>query len=1030
MASQILGWPSNEVAAQDAANGPELRDLSTNPWYKCLNGIWKFTLVPTPIAVELDSRVTGFTEPSFTDSHWTDLKVPGTWTRQGFDKPHYTNVQMPFEDIPPYPPENDNPTGLYRMHFTLPSEWSGRRIVLHFGSVESCYTFWIDGKEAGSAKDTRLPSEFDITPFLNPASEEHTLALMCVRYSDASFIEDQDQWWFGGIHRDVYLFATENTWIEDIEAMGMVESATDISCGSTPATIPLKITLGVNEKLPGKPVRRITWKLQAVENAADLVAGTPTLTAPVAQGEQELTCYWRENMNQIRPVLTVENPALWSSEHPNRYVLTVTLYDGDRLIESKACIVGFRSVEIDNRQLLINGRAVYIKGANRHEHNQHTGKTLTTEEMVQDIRLLKQHNFNAVRTCHYPDDERWYELCNKYGIYLVDEANIENHYYYDPICRSENYANAYMTRIQRMVRRDKNNPSIIMWSLGNESGHGWNQEMMYAWCHSYDTTRPVHYEGGIRPEYTQGNPDIESLQRGKNVTDIINPMYPPISLIKEWADKAENLGEYRPFIMCEYSHAMGNSNGSLGDYWRTIRSNYGLQGGYIWDWIDQGLFEKDENGKEYWTYGGDYGDKPCDYDFCINGLILPDQTPKPVMKECFKVFQNAELYPVHPESGQFSVENRFDFTTLDIFNLDWQLLKNGAPIAEGTCALPAVAPGASAEITLPYIPQLSAAMSISAHSAEPEAEYVLHADFVYAKDDGMLKAGTIAGWSEAVISDWQWKLIPPSATTSAAPTSIGPLTTPLALQLFRCPTENDQQKTMMPYTSDWTDRIGKKWVQAELNKATVAPDGTITAGGRKIGTCTTSWTTSTSPDGRTIADMTAVITLDAGTDTVCEFPRIGFTARIPASLAKARWYGKGEHESYNDRCDGSALGLYTRALHSMEEVYVVPQENGNRYGVRYLELLDAAGVPQLRIEADGAFEFSIHHHEVEDLWKSWHINELTDTSEISDTNKAGYYILNIDIAQRGVGTATCGPDTLEQYRIRPGVYERTFRFIY
>ncbi|MCQ2983101.1 MAG: DUF4981 domain-containing protein, partial [Treponemataceae bacterium] len=798
------------------------------------------------------------------------------------------------------------------------------------------------------------------------------------------------------------------------------------------ATLPLKITLGVNEKLPGKPVRRIAWKLQAVENAADLVAGTPTLAAPVAEGEETLTCYWRENMNQIRPVLTVENPALWSSEHPNRYVLTVTLYDGDHQIESKACIVGFRSIEIDNRQLLINGRAVYIKGANRHEHNQHTGKTLTTEEMVQDIRLLKQHNFNAVRTCHYPDDERWYELCNKYGIYLVDEANIENHYYYDPICRSENYANAYMTRIQRMVRRDKNNPSIIMWSLGNESGHGWNQEMMYTWCHSYDTTRPVHYEGGIRPEYTQGNPDINSLQRGKNVTDIINPMYPPISLIKEWADKAENLGEYRPFIMCEYSHAMGNSNGSLGDYWRTIRSNYGLQGGYIWDWIDQGLYEKDASGKEYWTYGGDYGDQPCDYDFCINGLILPDQTPKPVMKECFKVFQNAELYPVHPESGLYTVENRLDFTSLDIYRLHWQLLKNGVPTASGEYDLPPVAPGEKADITLPYAGILAADMAAAATAGTPPAEYVLHADFIYTRDDGMLKAGTTAGWSEAVISGYAWALPvtgKPSVPSSSAP-AIKPFLAPLALQLFRCPTENDQQKTMMPVTNDWTDRIGKKWVQAALDTATVDADGTIVTGSKKIGTCTSAWTTSTTPDGRTIADLHTVISLESGSEQLTEYPRIGFTTRIPATLAKARWYGKGEHESYSDRCDGSALGLYTKDLHDMEQTYVVPQENGNRYGVRYVELLDAAGVPALRIEADGAFEFSIHHHEVENLWKSAHINELNDTTKTSDTNKAGYYILNIDIAQRGVGTATCGPDTLEQYRIRPGVYQRTFRFIF
>ena len=1049
--SPLLPWADSYLAAQDAASGPENRDFSNNSFYKSLDGEWKFKLLSSPEQSETDPELGGWIRSSYNDDSWNFIKVPGTWTRQGYDKPHYTNVQMPFENIPPRVPA-DNPTGLYRLRFTLPEGWQGRRVVLHIGSAESVCLIWVNGRSVGCFKDTRLPSEFDITDYLDLSDPtvENSIALMVIRYSDASFVEDQDQWWFGGIHRSVYLYSTENMWIEDVEAVPDLRyadgSQTDGESSAVVAEIPLKIRMGIKEEIPGNKKCCVTWKLYPAENSEDM--SSSSLLPPVAEGANELVCNVRTNLNEIRTKITVENPRIWSHETPNRYVLALELHEESadgRFIESCAFCTAFRSVRIEERHLLINGKVVYIKGANRHEHDEKTGKTLSTASMVKDILLLKAHNFNAIRTCHYPDDERWYELCDKYGIYLIDEANIENHYYYDGLCRSEMYSYAYMIRIQRMVRRDKNHPSIIMWSLGNESGHGWNQEMMYAWCHSFDKTRPVHYEGGTRKEYTQSGYSLETLARGKNVSDVVCPMYPDIPLVKQWAETTAGTDEKRPFIMCEYSHAMGNSNGSLSDYWDLIRSHDGLQGGFIWDWIDQGLEAFDENGTKYWKYGGDFGDSPTDRDFCLNGILLPDQSTKPVMKECLKVFQPVELTAVDEEKSTVTIENRFDFTNLDCLNLAWRLEEDGVSFAEGLVSLPAAEPGEQVEIAVPFKDALAASVG-AGESAESAAsgetcsengaengasgEIVLHIDFVYAKPFGLLSAGSVAGWSESVLRQ---------AKSSKLSETVGLLAaaecekkresleqsifcSPLVPSVFRCPTENDDQKTM---PND--NRIGHDWVEANLDKASWdEQSGVISADGKEIGSCHTNWSMVKDASGREVLILDAEFTLGDG---LKEYPKVGFSTRISSNYKSVTWYGKGAHESYNDRCAGSALGRYTNALHDMETPYIVPQENGNRYGVRWLEIRSGSeGASDcnggFRIESDTPFCFSVMHHEASDLWKCFHTNELTDTT------KNGYYILNLDIAQRGVGTATCGPDTLEQYRIRPGTYKATFRFVF
>lgn len=1006
--SPLIPWNDSLSAAQDAASGPEYRDLSKNAFFKNLNGDWKFMLLSDPEQVDSNPSVKNWNQDSYDDEKWGQIKVPGTWTRQGWDKPHYTNVQMPFENIPPCVP-SENPTGLYRTSFVVPEVWKNRRIVLHIGSAESVCGVWVNGKEAGWSKDTRLPAEFDVTDFIRKDGGENCLAIEVIRYSDASFVEDQDQWWFGGIHRSVYLFSTEHTWIEDVRAIPDFD-------GSKNATLPLHVTVGITEETPGNREVTISWKLYPVKNAADM--SSSELLAPVAAGEQNIACNIRTNLNQLRTEIKVTDPEIWSAEHPSRYVLLVELHEADnakRLIESVAFCTAFRSVRIEKRHLLVNGKAIYIKGVNRHEHNEKTGKTLSTQEMVHDIFLLKSHNFNAVRTCHYPDDERWYELCDKYGIYLIDEANIENHYYYDGLCRSEMYSYAYMIRVQRMIRRDKNHPSILMWSLGNESGHGWNQEMMYAWAHSFDATRPVHYEGGVRDEYVQGPYSVESLKRGKHVTDIVCPMYPEIKLIKEWAEKTAGTDEQRPLIMCEYSHAMGNSNGSLSDYWNLIRVTDGLQGGFIWDWIDQGLEAFDEHGTKYWKYGGDFGDEPNDYDFCLNGLLFPDQSPKPAMKECKKVFQPVEMVSCDVKKETVTLENRFECTELNCLNLKWCIIEDGLPVAEGIIPLPAVKPGEKAVVGIPFAKAVK--------RCNGTEEVVLHVDYVYAEQTGMIKAGFEAGWSEFVLAKAERK--PVNAVKAAVAETADRKAllektickTPLLPSVFRCPTENDDQKTMKQ-----NHRIGREWVDKLLDEIVWnAETSEMIAGNEKIGTCQMHWNSLKSEDGKEILELDAEFSLS---NVVPEYPKVGFTTEISSSYEIVRWYGKGEQESYCDRCAGAPAGRYEMPLAAMETEYIVPQENGNRYGVQWIELEKKDGEGKIRIEADVPFCFSILHHEPSDLWKCRHTNELTDTRE------NGYYVLNLDIVQRGTGTATCGPDTLEEYRIRPGIYKATFRFIF
>ncbi|MDR0640913.1 MAG: DUF4981 domain-containing protein [Treponema sp.] len=1052
--ASLLPFAAEHDALADVIAGPEWRRAEDNPFLLNLDGLWDFKLTPGP-----DDE--GAALP------WGKIRVPGTWTLQEgamasssfADYPHYTNVQMPFQAVPPRSPVR-NPTGYHRRYFQLPSAWKGRRVVLHVGSAESLCLVYVNGIFAGAGKDTRLPSEYEIGPLLKDGGDNELL-LKVVRYSDASYVEDQDQWWYGGLHRSVYLYSTEAVFIKDAEALpgGIDEEGT----GSLSLSVTLGGALPEGASTGNQPVlteagalaHTIRWALYPFvlpEKAEDVRPITEKLRA-VAGAEAELLCNYRLNSNRVEFDISVPGAKPWSSELPNLYVLTLSLYQGGRHIESTAFASGFRTVAVRKRELLINGRAVYIKGVNRHEHNEFTGKTLSTQSMLTDIGLLKRHNFNAVRTCHYPNDERWYELCDRYGIYLVDEANIENHCFYNQLCNEERYAFAYASRVQRMVERDKNHPSVIIWSLGNESGDGPLHAMNAAWIRHRDPSRPVNYEGFVRPRKGQGPFTLDSLSRGKGLTDIISPMYPPISLITDFVKYRE---DDRPLIMIEYSHAMGNSNGSLADYWRAIENYHGLQGGFIWDWIDQGIAARSPAGEKYWKYGGDFGDQPSDYDFCLNGLLFPDQSPKPAMAECKKVQSPVRVKPVAGKPYNFLVENRRDFLPLDDMELNWKLCTEDAMLLQGTVALAGIAPGASREIKLENIKTLDLASF--------GGTVFLRVDFTLKEKTPWADAGFAVVSDSIVLRDQPQPLFrgdPASQKGGAdAAGSVGSVKAPallweyisaLAPSLFRPPTENDGLKVYLPLRGDkaaafyWQDKPLFPWLDLDLlhlrrsgeysrreedqrglvslvslEKLYAGEDAVPALKDRLLGT----YSVRAQETGRSSIAVEVVFDL---APELPELPRVGLSAKIPGTLSRVSWFGLGPGESYPDRRDGVYLGAWSHSPGGMETPYIVPQESGNRSGVRSLDLrFDAVpgetNAHCLRFVPAVPCNISVSRYDQENVLKALHTPELVDRSR----GPEGCYYLNIDAAQRGVGTATCGPDTLEEYRIRPGIFRLCF----
>ena len=890
----LVPFPSVELAAT--------LEPARSRWFRSLDGQWELRVEPRPeeAAAALGAK-----------RGWSSVAVPGLWTMQGFGAPQYTNVQMPFPNPPPEVPL-DNPTGIYRRRFTVPRGWRQRRVVLGFGGAEGALHVLLNGEPVGISKDARTPAEFDITALVRHGGENELVAVL-VKWSDASFVEDQDQWWHAGLPREVYLRADGGL--------------TDFF-----------VHAGMDGLL----------RVEAPRGQVVLFDARGKTVAHGRVGEHH-----------------VRNARLWSAEDPALYTLVVT-HEGD----SVACRVGFRTVEMRDARLLVNGKAIRIHGVNRHDHDDVRGRAVTREGMETDARVMKQHNINAVRSSHYPNDPYWLDLCDRYGLYAIDEANIESHAWYDDVCRDPRYAAAFVERARNMVERDKNHPSVILWSLGNESGYGPNHDAAAGWIRSRDPSRPLHYEGAIRRDWSGGRP----------ATDIVCPMYPEVEKIEAWARSND---DPRPMILCEYSHAMGNSNGGLADYYAAFDRYDQLQGGFIWEWVDHGIRQTDAQGRDYWAYGGDFGDEPNDVNFCADGLVWPDRTPHPALHELKYLAQPTGVEQLG--RSRFRISTKRDFRGLDDLRGTWELSTGERG------KLPALR-GQRTDVRIPI----------------PAAAEWITFRFALRAATEWAPAGHEVGWRQLRLRN------APAATRARGRAATWDgfddlILEPPRLQLWRAATDNDGLR-LMP------DRLAgplPRWLELGLDRLEARSKGGETrwSGRGKWDDAIHRQAFRRLADGGLLVENEVVL----GSE-LRDLPRIGVVLTLRPGLEQLEWDGPGPVESYADRQASAVDGRWRSTVTGEYVPYIMPQEHGHHVAARRIALTDDDG-NGVEVLGRPAIGFGASHFTADDLWRARHTNDLEPRAET---------ILSLDHAQRGLGTASCGPDTAERYRL----LEPAYRFAY
>ncbi|HNX04416.1 MAG TPA: glycoside hydrolase family 2 TIM barrel-domain containing protein [Opitutales bacterium] len=1009
------------------ADSAKALDFNKSPYYLTLSGEWKFNWVDNPA-----KRPTDFFKTDFDDSGWKTIPVPSNVELEGYGIPIYTNIQYPFgAPTPPTIPGDYNPVSSYRRNFTVPEGWDGREIFLTFGGVNSFFYLWVNGEKVGFSKDSRTPATFDVTKYLKKG--ENSVAVQVFRWNDGSYLEDQDFWRLSGIIRDVYLWSAPKVCIYDFEV------ATDVSEDLEESTLRVRATLA-NASDAGA----------AVLLSASLCDWQGVTVATIPEVKAEVGADGTASVALERVISP--SPALWNAETPNLYSLFITLKDAEgRTLETVPWRVGFRRVDIRNGQLLVNGTPILIRGVNRHEWDPDKGQVMTRERMLQDILLMKENNVNAVRTSHYPNDPAWYDLCDEYGIYIVDEANIECHGW-NQLSDDPAWKTAYMDRTQRMVERDKNHASVIIWSLGNESGAGANLAATYAWIKSRDKSRPVQYEG----------------DRSFSVSDIVCPMYPDPQQLVNYA----SLPREKPFIMCEYAHAMGNSTGDVGAYWAPIHSGAPyLQGGFIWDWVDQGLrtpvppdhkWVEAENPKavpfdpargSFFAYGGTFGPKgtPSDGDFCCNGLVGADRVPHPGLAEIKKVYQPIQMRMGNESSIEHFVVELSNFNSftnpVDTLVAHWKVLENGKTLREGDAELPSVDFGETGVLEIDT--------GLKESDLAPLSETLLDVSLLLRDDAPWVRAGHEVAWEQFdigalsgttyIIHFDSFAKGPTLATmdgayvisgegysisvdrTSGFVTSIQSggaelLAGPLGPDFWRAPTDNDRGNGMAdasPGKNQWTPGGMGIWRTARENwkassvTAEKLEDGSVrvVAKGRIDSTkCNLVITWLVSRDG----DIT--VTQDfmpAPNGVLPDLPRFGMMGTLAKGFTHLSWYGKGPQETYWDR-QNARVGLYSGEVKDQYCTgYVMPQESGNKEGVRWMEITNDSGAG-LRIVGVPLVSVNALPHTDEDLFcDSQQANFYPWQLPVRDTTT-----LHIDLHQRGVGgDNSWGAQPHGQYRI-------------
>ncbi len=975
------------------------RDPELSPWVVSLNGPWDFHWSPNPAERPVD-----FHQPDFDISSWDEIPVPANWQLHGHGYPIYTNVRYSWgEPDPPRVPHDFNPVGSYRRTFSVPDDWDGRQVILHFAGVSSAFYLWVNGQEAGYSQGSRTPAEFDITEYLQPG--ENLVAAEVYRYSDGSYLECQDFWRISGIFRDVFLYSLGDLQIRDFEVH------TDLDEEYRDAV------LGIDVRIAnlGTESRPFVVSGTLYDAAGDVVADDLEVNGE-ATAHTEIAVQLEREM---------DDPPKWSAEEPNlfRLVLTLSELDGT-VIQAVSTNVGFREVEITNGQLLVNGVAVLLKGTNRHEHDPDTAHVMSTEGMVRDILLMKQHNINAVRTSHYPDVTEWYDLTDRYGLYVIDEANIESHGIgYEPdktLGNKPEWGPAHMDRTVSMVERDKNHPSIIIWSLGNEAGDGVNFTATADWVRDRDPSRPVHYE---------------RAELGPN-TDIFCPMYARIPDIVEYAENYDD----RPLILCEYSHAMGNSNGNVADYWKEIYAHERLQGGFIWDWVDQGLRQPIPGRPDefYFAYGGAFEPEGVYHDdnFLMNGLVSADRVPHPGLLELKKVHQYITVTPVDPTRGMLEITNGYGFIDLGGFDVNWEFKGDGQVIDSGSLGTLDIAAGESRTITVP-LPRLQ---------PRPGVEYWLDLSFRLAEGTLWADKGHEVAWEQfrlnmggeapsldpstmpalemeqdtegleifgegfSVRFDLSAGVLTSFKTGGRELLSTGPMP-----NFWRAPTDNDRGNEMPERLASWK-AASSNWVvtSSEVEKKAPAMVEVRFNGSFPDVGSSNKIVYTVHGNGEIAVDAS----FTPGGVELPELPRFGMQLGVVGGLETLTWYGRGPHESYWDRKAGARVGVWSGTVDEQFVDYSEPQENGNKTDVRWMSLTDGEGRGLLVI-GEPLIAFSAHHYttdDLEDAKYSWQMERRDDIT------------LSIDMQQTGVGgDDSWGARTHDDYTVWPEPLSYSFR---
>ncbi len=1011
--------------------------------FKSLNGDWKFNWVSKPKEASKD-----FHKNDFDTKKWATIDVPSNWEMRGYGTPIYTNSTYPFFSNFPYINHHDNPVGHYVITFDIDESWKEKDIILHFGGVSSAFYLWVNGEFVGYSEDTRLPSEFDITKYAKKGKNK--LAVKVYRWSDGSYLEAQDHWRMSGIEREVYLQAVPKVRLSDIAIR------TDLDENYENALLQIRPEFIAN--IPKKYVEKVGHFGSAPLKTTidDWTLSTQLFDETGREFSEENTMplktyfsEWYPQRDNVKFGLIeteIKSPRKWSSDDPYLYTLVCTLKDASgNAIQHTSVKVGFRELLIDEKgQFLVNGNPVKMIGVNRHDHHMTNGKTVSREDMEKDVQLMKQFNFNAVRTSHYPNDPYFYDLCDKYGLYVMDEANVESHGVRGELANVPSWGNAYLERAIRMVERDKNHPSIVMWSLGNESGTGPNHAAMAGWIKDFDPTRYVHYEGAQgnikdTKKDTYYNPDVHA-PIDRPWVDVISRMYPHPDEFQNLIDKSTSDG--RPIILCEYAHSMGNSTGNMKKYWDVIYKNDRAIGGYIWDWIDQGILQKDKNGKEFFAYGGDFGDTPNSGSFCLNGIIAADRTPKPEIYECKKVNQPVVISEIDALNGKFEIRNRHHAIDLSAYNLEWTLEENGIVVQKGDLSALNTKPYQTTALSVNFKkPRLKTGSEyyINIRGKLKEASLWAHKGFIVFQDQFQLQYTDIpegrimSSKSSLAVSENERSIVLKNKILKLEidkssgyihtykSKGINVINAPLKLNFWRAETENDKayRKALKLAKEDVWMKAGDamtvkdvKMNTKEKGKVVVVVKGIIESTQTMVDLVYT-----VLGNGAVKVDYSVTIPKDAP-----NAPRIGMTFDITKNYQKVTYFGKGPQSNYQDRNYGADMGLFSGNAASMSYDYPVPQEYGNHTNTRWFKLQDVSGKGVL-IKGENTLNFSVMPYSLENLQEAKHMNELNERDVLT---------VNVDLKQMGVGgddTWTKRARSHEEYRIQSGTYDYSFYIV-